>query len=130
MDFYSVITLSGLWLLAVPSDKNSEVLECFPLTHCVGLVRKIGLLSISLCLKTVVLPEPNDQNPEFLDFYFFLYKTHIRLAKKSFPAFFDQLHSRIGRVLTKQSNNPSVFLLQIVSRFQILYQKCVWMILN
>jgi hypothetical protein len=54
-------------------------------------VRKKELSSISLGLKSVVLAETSSQNsgrPGQAEKIFFFYKTHIRLAKKKFPAKF------------------------------------------
>jgi hypothetical protein len=69
----------GYWL-----NQVTETLEFFlykTKPHCVDLVRKIVLLSISLGLKTAVLTETSDQRTGRPNF--FLYKTHIRFAKKS-----------------------------------------------
>jgi hypothetical protein len=74
-------------VLAEPSDHNScrpgQISYNFFLyktqPHCVGLVRKVDLLSKSLGLKTAVLGEPNDLNagrPGQNSWNFFLYKTH------------------------------------------------------
>jgi hypothetical protein len=89
--------LSGLWLLAEPSDqipgspgqnsKNFFLYKTQP--HCVGLVRIVDLLSISLGLKTAVLAEPSDQKSVRPGQNSFLNKTLIRLAKKKkFPVKF------------------------------------------
>jgi hypothetical protein len=53
--------------------------------HCVGLVRKVVLLSVSLGLKTVVLANPSDQKtgrPGQNLQNFFFYKTHTCFVEK------------------------------------------------